>query len=121
MSMAEAIWIWSSTGAGEQTRLCGWVDAKDRVVLRDRLEGGDRRVIGDREVFAATRCDLAPGFENWCSFPGRDFGEYGGARSAALDTHLPARRANVLHPFRIFAKHRNNVATAFVAGTNEDR
>ena len=96
------------------------IDAKDRVIRRNSFEGGYRCLGRHREVLAATRGDLAPGLQDGCSSIRWNFLEHDPARPTPLDERLAVPRANIFYPFRVVAEHRNNVATAFVAGADQD-
>ena len=54
------------------------------------------------------------------SFRDRDLGELHGARPAALDDGLSASRADVTHPVRTLAEHRDQVAVPVVPRDDED-
>lgn len=51
-------------------------NAKDRIVRCDRFEGGDRRIMRNRQVLAPTGGHSAPGLEDWRAVLGRDFDEH---------------------------------------------
>jgi len=74
----------------------------------------------NRQVVATTCCDLTPGFEDWRSLLGRNFGEYDRVRSTPLDERLSARCANISHPFRTVPEHRDEIALALVTCDNEN-
>lgn len=71
-------------------------------------------------MLAATRRNLAPGFEDRWALLRRNLHKHYRIRPSALDTSLPSRRAYVLHPLRTIPEHRHKIPLTVIVGDDEN-
>src|SRR5438552_12128549 len=111
----------SRLSAGAKGRLwwqlasCG-IDPIQRITLRNRLEIGQRRADGEREVLAAAQRDAHVLAEDGCPLLRRHRHEANAAMAPLADYGVAMRGLDVLHPIRPRAEHRYEVMFALHGG-----
>src|SRR5512133_1112631 len=81
-------------------------------MLGDRLEVGQRRADGEREVLSAARCDAHVLPQDWCPLLRWHCHEVNGPSTSLTDHGVTMRSLDVLHPIRPRTEHRYLVTAA---------
>ncbi len=86
------------------------------MVWRDALELLDRAAGAELENGAGPQRPLEVGPEDWRALSDGHFFEKDSAAPAVADDSVSVRCTHVPDPLRVIAKHRHQVASAFVVG-----
>ena len=111
----------SSAGRGHARsgRLHSEIDPVHRITTGDRLEVGQRRADGQREVLSAARRDAHVLSQDWCPLLRRHCHEVNGPSTSVADDGVAMRCLDVLHPIRPRAEHRYEVTFALHGGDHD--